>query len=75
MGSVHSHAQSMRRSRRAVDNGQRGCAKELLDVAQGCGVCAKGGGLRCAGLGVCPRTRHPARVALSAGGLRDREGC
>ena len=68
MGSVHSHAQSMWRSRHVVDNGQRRCAKELLDVAQGCRVGAKGGGLRRAGLGGCPRTRHPARVARSAGG-------
>ena len=59
MGSLHSHAQSMRRSGRAVDNGQRRCVEELLDVAQGCGAGAKGRGARRTLFGGCGGRNHP----------------
>ena len=68
MGSLHSHAQSMRRSRRAVGNGERRCAKELLDVAQRRGEDAKGGGARRALFCGCGGRHHPAR--RGSGGLK-----
>ena len=71
MGSLHSHAQSMRRSGRAVDNGQRRCVEELLDVAQGCGAGAKGQGARRTLLVDCPRRHHPARNRRGSRGQRD----
>ena len=70
MGSLHSHAQSMRRSGRAVDNGQRRCVEELLDVAQGCGAGAKGRGARRTLFGGCGGRHHPALNRRGSGGQR-----